>query len=337
MPDLSEEAIRLLQTAIEADEESILLVDYLSGTSLHVGNRDMLEGLDLQCAARMRSALQELQRARLVEDRTGKKELFFLTGPAYDVAKKGSSMKDDSKSSEAPLLEQFDAHIEQGDKLLRSSNAAPVVRLIWTRMAARLVEQLFGGDSEAFRRFPPPLATASNVEIPREIKDRMQRLQLLREGITAAGVSIAPKQGPIFIGHGNSPVWRELKDFLQDRLRYAWVEFNSEATAGVATTERLQQMLEVSAFALLVMTGEDEHQDKSMRARPNVIHETGLFQGKLGFRRAILLLEHGCADFSNIHGLTHIGFPRGNIAAAFENIRLVLEREQAALLPFQQR
>ena len=59
----------------------------------------------------------------------------------------------------------------------------------------------------------------------------------------------------------------------------------------------------------------------------NVVHEAGLFQGRLGFTKAIVLLEEGCEEFSNIQGLGQIRFPKGNIAAAFEEIRRVLERE----------
>ena len=59
----------------------------------------------------------------------------------------------------------------------------------------------------------------------------------------------------------------------------------------------------------------------------NVVHEAGLFQGRLGFDRAIVLLEEGCEEFSNISGLGQIRFPRGKIKSAFEDIRQVLERE----------
>jgi predicted nucleotide-binding protein len=59
----------------------------------------------------------------------------------------------------------------------------------------------------------------------------------------------------------------------------------------------------------------------------NVIHEAGLFQGRLGFTKAIVVLEEGCAEFSNIQGLGQIRFPAGRISAAFEDIRQVLERE----------
>ena len=60
----------------------------------------------------------------------------------------------------------------------------------------------------------------------------------------------------------------------------------------------------------------------------NVIHEAGLFQGRLGFSKGIVLLEEGCGEFSNIEGLGQIRFPKGNIKAVFEDIRAVLEREE---------
>src|SRR5688572_2759612 len=138
--------------------------------------------------------------------------------------------------------------------------------------------------------------------------------------------SIPPK-GKIFIGHGRSSAWRDLKDFLQDRLKLEWDEFNRESVAGITTIDRLKEMLEQATFAFLVLTAEDEHADGSKHARENVIHEVGLFQGKLGFRRAIILVEDECEEFSNVHGLTQIRFPKGNIFAKSEEIRRVLERE----------
>jgi predicted nucleotide-binding protein len=47
-------------------------------------------------------------------------------------------------------------------------------------------------------------------------------------------------------------------------------------------------MLDAAAIAFLVMTAEDERADGSVQARMNVIHEAGLFQGCLGFMRAIV-------------------------------------------------
>lgn len=132
----------------------------------------------------------------------------------------------------------------------------------------------------------------------------------------------------VFIGHGASSAWRDLKDFISERIQLPWDEFNRVPIAGVTNIERLSQMLDTAAIAFIVMTAEDEQADGSRRARQNVIHEAGLFQGRLGFGKAIILLEEGCEDFSNVQGLGHIRFPSGNISAAFEEIRRVLEREQ---------
>ena len=42
-------------------------------------------------------------------------------------------------------------------------------------------------------------------------------------------------------------------------------------------------MLEVSCMAFLIMTGEDEQPDGSLRARDNVIHEVGLVSRQTRF------------------------------------------------------
>lgn len=131
----------------------------------------------------------------------------------------------------------------------------------------------------------------------------------------------------VFIGHGRSHAWRDLKDFIQDRLNLPWDEFNRVPVAGLTNIARLSEMLDAAAVAFIVMTAEDEMADGVQQARMNVVHEAGLFQGRLGFTKAIVLLEEGCEEFSNIQGLGQIRFPAGRVFAVFEEIRRVLERE----------
>lgn len=132
----------------------------------------------------------------------------------------------------------------------------------------------------------------------------------------------------VFIGHGRSSVWKDLKDLIQDRMHLPWDEFNRVPVAGFTNIARLSQMLNEAAIAFLIMTADDEQADGKQHARQNVIHEAGLFQGRLGFERAIILLEEGCEEFSNVQGLGQIRFPKGNVSAVFEDIRRVLEREE---------
>ena len=86
-------------------------------------------------------------------------------------------------------------------------------------------------------------------------------------------------------------------------------------------------MLDQANFAFLILTGEDEQATGKFNPRLNVVHEAGLFQGRLGFEKAIILREEGCEDFSNVGGLGEIHFPKGDIGAKFESIRGALERE----------
>ena len=135
----------------------------------------------------------------------------------------------------------------------------------------------------------------------------------------------------VFIGHGNSPEWKKLKTFLVKDLKLEYDEFNRISPAGFNTQQRLTQMLDNCGFAFLVFTREDSHGDETRHARENAIHEAGLFQSRLGWQKAIILLEDGCETFSNIDGLTQIRFPRGQIAKKFTKVRDVLVRE--ALIP----
>jgi predicted nucleotide-binding protein len=156
--------------------------------------------------------------------------------------------------------------------------------------------------------------------IARKAGSHLIRLERIKGKTPMSGTSI-------FIGHGGSHVWRDLKDFVKDRLHLPYEEFNRVSVAGTTHITRLSEMLDSAAIAFIILTGEDEQTDGKMRARMNAIHEAGLFQGHLGFNKAIVLLEDGCEAFSNIDGLGQIRFPKGDIGAKFEEIRRVLERE----------
>ncbi len=132
-------------------------------------------------------------------------------------------------------------------------------------------------------------------------------------------------QPVVFIGHGQGLAWRDLKDHLAEKHGYAVEAYEIGARAGHAVRDVLEEMLERSSFALLVLTKEDETADGGMRARQNVVHEAGLFQGKLGFSRAIVLLEDGTEEFSNIRGIEQIRFE--NIKETFGDVLATLRRE----------
>lgn len=162
------------------------------------------------------------------------------------------------------------------------------------------------------------------MELSRQAGAHLSRIAKIELGVDRVDVNPGKT---IFVGHGRSPIWRELKDFLRDTLNLDVEEFGRIPTAGISTASRLANMLDAASFAFLVMTPEDDTIDGKKTARQNVIHEVGLFQGRLGSERAIVILEEGCEEFSNIVGIGQLRFPPGRISAVFEDVRNVLRRE----------
>ncbi len=64
-----------------------------------------------------------------------------------------------------------------------------------------------------------------------------------------------------------------------------------------------------------------------MRARQNVIHEAGLFQGRLGFERVVILKQNNVEELSNLAGLQYIPFDGNQIETAFYELRRKLKKQ----------
>lgn len=130
----------------------------------------------------------------------------------------------------------------------------------------------------------------------------------------------------VFIGHGQSPLWARLQVYLEKELDLETLIYESESRVGKSIVPILEQMLSVANFAVLILTAEDETVS-GIRARQNVVHEAGLFQGRLGFDKAILLIQEGLEEFSNVAGLQYISFSGDRIDHTFYELRRVLRRE----------
>jgi hypothetical protein len=143
-------------------------------------------------------------------------------------------------------------------------------------------------------------------------------------------LSLSPR---VFIGHGKDRQWRELENHLREKQGFTVVGYELGVRAGCTVVEVLSEMLEKSSIAFLVMTAEDKMDSGEMRARQNVVHEIGLFQGRLGFKRAIVLVEDGVEEFRNITGLNPIPFAAGRIQEIFGDVVAIIRREFPAQVP----
>lgn len=200
---------------------------------------------------------------------------------------------------------KFD-HISQGNRLIISTSFPASVRVVVRFPNRPLIESVF----QVFER------NLDRSRLPEPQKPPESELAV----ITKTPLNV-------FIGHGHDLQWRDLKDHLHDNHGINVTAYEIGPRAGLSVKEVLQEMLVESSFALLVLTGEDIHTDGELHARENVIHELGLFQGSLGFEKAIVLLEEGVGEFSNILGINQIRFSKGNIRETFGDVLAVIKRE----------
>ncbi|MDR6158620.1 putative nucleotide-binding protein [Chryseobacterium sp. SLBN-27] len=134
------------------------------------------------------------------------------------------------------------------------------------------------------------------------------------------------KNKKIFIGHGRSKLYARLQLFLKEDLNIDSFTFESESRTGESIIQILEEFLENSNFAILILTAEDETLEGKLRARQNVIHECGLFQGKLGFNNVVLLKQHETEELTNLAGLQYISFSGDNIEQTFYEIQRKLKK-----------
>ena len=168
----------------------------------------------------------------------------------------------------------------------------------------------------------------TNVLVEFPVRDKIEKIfNIFETNLEKSKIISTSNPIKIFIGHGHNSQWKNLKDHLHDQHGFEVTAYEIGPRAGLSVKEVLEKMLTSSSFALLVLTGEDIHTDGELHARENVIHELGLFQGHLGFTRAIALLEDGVKEFSNILGINQIRFSKDNIRETFGDILATIKRE----------
>jgi hypothetical protein len=124
----------------------------------------------------------------------------------------------------------------------------------------------------------------------------------------------------VFISHGRSKEWYKVQAYLEKDLNIPTMELAQEPNIGRTVLQKLNDESDKCSVAIIVMTGDDIAAGDEVRARENVMHEIGYFQGKYGLKNVVLLHEEGVNIPSNIHGLVYIGFPKDTAEATFGGI-----------------
>jgi hypothetical protein len=141
-------------------------------------------------------------------------------------------------------------------------------------------------------------------------------------------LSSRPREQRIFISHGQTDDWLEVQTHIEHDLKISTLELAQQPNRGRTVLQKLSEESDRCSYAVVVMTGDDLVAGDAPRARQNVMHEIGYFQGKFGLPNVCLLHEQGTDIPSNIHGLVYIPFPKGLVSAGFST----LDRELRATI-----
>jgi predicted nucleotide-binding protein len=211
----------------------------------------------------------------------------------------------------------------------------------WARRTHDLMKE-WGFPSEAEEGFGrnSPIQMYEGVDDRAKMRD--DRLKALRDELSShpdhyqsklssstpsSKALTAPRSHKVFLGHGRNKLWARVHMYLKDELQLNVEAWESTPRTGFHSVDVLKGLLDSCTFAVIVATGEDETADGGVRARQNVVHEVGLFQGRIGFEKVALLRQEGIEEFSNIAGLQVIPFPGDRIESAFYELQRMLRRE----------
>ncbi len=120
----------------------------------------------------------------------------------------------------------------------------------------------------------------------------------------------------VFIVHGHN---NEAKDSLSNFLRKIKLDpiiLHEQISGGLTIIEKLEKYSEVEG-AIALFTADDmgkskKEEELKNRARQNVVFEAGMFLGKLGRNRLIILKEKGVSDISDLDGILYIDIDSNN-------------------------
>ena len=153
-------------------------------------------------------------------------------------------------------------------------------------------------------------------------KDRPDSIHQI---VISAQEVLMQEKNKIFMSFGHNELLKlRLKDFIENRLSIPTIVLADQPARGLTIVEILRRLRTV-LFCPDLLTKDDEQKDDAARARQNVIHELGFFQGKYGRKNVVLLAERGVELFSNISGIVRIDLEPAHFESVFDPLRREIE------------
>jgi len=241
---------------------------------------------------------------------------------------------------ERPISSERDLEGAKGDYSTWTDYNHALLRRSFS--TAEPADEYQGGPAAAFARFEAPPLHEKVEEFHRMVARRVQRLSSLKERLSLYeelptlphAARTRPTSGDagtsIFIVHGHSEAQKlAVARFITQISAMEPVILHEQANNGRTIMEKFEDHAATAAFAVVLLTGDDEgglvgSGERQHRARQNVVFELGFFIGALGRSRVAVLYEADVELPSDMSGVLYTPLDSG------EAWKLALGKEMRA-------
>jgi hypothetical protein len=140
-----------------------------------------------------------------------------------------------SSSDPSAVLDLLLKFIERGKRILEKGDVKIGRLKMWSGAVRSHLKKIYGDGHPIIETMTPSLISAS-VDPSQELALRVRLLKQFVREIQRVGATCFIQRNfdsRVFIGHGQSPIWRELKDFLSDRLSLPWDNNKGQALLAI--------------------------------------------------------------------------------------------------------
>lgn len=200
----------------------------------------------------------------------------------------------------------------------------------WTAKVEAVLTAVLDSDSPTLRAFRATKPIGAGWEkTPRALEERQR---LIAEQAQKAGALVdtaifeieainhpkaaepPPNERTIFVVHGRDEVVKyRLVRTLERCVSLPVTILHEMPNRGTTIIEKLERHARDAAFAVVIITGDDEGRLKADtskglrdRGRQNVVFEAGVFMGALGRSKVAILLEEGVEQPTDLNGVLYI-------------------------------
>jgi predicted nucleotide-binding protein len=125
----------------------------------------------------------------------------------------------------------------------------------------------------------------------------------------------------VFLAHGKDTAWREIADYIEQKLAHEVVPYAGSLDAGRADISQLETLTEECAFAIVMVTAAEDNS----RSRQRILHEIGFCQGTFGRENVLIMKEEGADEFADFGGFIYVPYASGNVKSALPRIQAEID------------